>query len=65
MNYNVQLTISLWWALPTLTTVASLGWVHWMNKDNHGPWAGVGVALCLGPALFVDTVAWIIGAICK
>ena len=60
-----HLTIHLWWLIPLLVTVASTTWVHWMTKDDTSTWAGIGVALCLVPAMFVSMVAWIIGAICK
>jgi hypothetical protein len=62
---SIQFTIQLWWAIPSLFTVASVFAAFYCTRNDNGYLGGISTLMFLIPALAVSTVAWVIGAVCK
>lgn len=62
---NITLTFALWWALPLLVTLLSIGGILFVTRNDTGMFSAIGSLILMVPALFVSMVAWIIGAMFK
>lgn len=56
---------ALWWVLPTLIMLGSIGWAYWSTRHDSTFGGMISLLARVFAALVLSLLAWIIGGVMK